>query len=298
MTNGIKRIHHFVHDGYLKQWKKNDAIYVYDRKDKNYFIKKGKDLAAERDLNYISFDRDVISLIKYANTVHKNGNGNKIGEMISCFLEALISCNYPHKENNAIEDFFSKFETDFEVAISAALNQIPLIDHKSQKSFNDLIFFFFIQLLRTPKSRKALSKEMPSIYLNESKLSQSQKEEYIAIQLLIIMLSLAMDVIAAGCKIELIRTKKEETLINCDAPALLDTINIKSINEIQGRIPLSPNMIMKISEVGCGFKIEKHAEIREIETRKINKLLFSNANRFVYFSSQMERTKIVNSMTM
>lgn len=296
MAQGIKRLHHFVHDGYLKQWKTDDAIYAYDRMERKYFQKTGKDLAAQRDLNYLSFDQEVIALLRYANADRENEYEKQVGRMIPCFLEALQACNYPHKNNNALEDFFGKFETDIATSISMVMNETPLINEKSQKAFDDLIFFFFIQLLRTPKSRSILSEEMVSIHSNGSTFTLDQKNEYIILQLLIGMFSMASEVIGMGCTIKLIRTSTEAELINCDAPVLLNSNRIRSIRDIQGQMPLSPTMLMEISGIGSRLKIETHAEIGKVEARKFNQRLFSSAKRWVYFSSASQRNKIVDSM--
>jgi hypothetical protein len=286
-----------VHYKYLDAWKIPNKIYVYDLAQKKAFEKTGRDVGGERSYNSFSFDEKVIELLRYAFSRKTSvaGPGQTYEVMLS-FIEFMTNFDYRHKSDNVFEDFYGHFETRIGAALKSVAGRKQLLSADSTKEFDSLIFFFCLQLFRTPKARNLLSSEMTVLYHGEHQLSLAQKSDFIKAYLLICGIAMAVDMLNKGCQIRLHYSNEGGKLANCDAPAILNSQAGTQLNVISGLMPLSPRVLMEAYVTGGRLKSEFHENISSSEVERVNRRIINNAERLVYFSSANQRTKYLDQM--
>ncbi|WP_172642516.1 DUF4238 domain-containing protein [Azoarcus sp. KH32C] len=287
-----KKVHHFVHDGYLKAWRMPKIIYVYDLQKRKSFEKTGRDVGAEGKFNVFSFDERVIDLLHYTFAERVNrGESNGVYRPMLCFIDFMKNFDYQHKTDNFLEDFYGYFETRIDEALRRVKRVEKLINNGIFEAFDSLIFFFCLQLFRTPKIRHLMSGEMMEIYHGNHQLDAQQKDEFIKMHLLISALAMAADIVRKGCQIRLNYADCGGRFINSDAPVILSGGAVRQLDEIKGRMPLSPHVLMEIDHIGLGARLECRSNISYVELRDINCQMIFNARRSIYFSSANQLTK-------
>jgi hypothetical protein len=171
-----KKFHHFLHDGYLKAWRMPTTIYVYDLRERKSFDKTGRDVGGEGKFNVFSFDQTVIDLLRYtfAERAHRDESGGVYRLMLG-FIDFMKDFDYQHKSDNLLEDFYGEFETRIGKALKLVEDGEQLILNETHEAFDSLVFFFCLQLFRTPKIRRLLSDEMVAVYYANEQLEAQQK---------------------------------------------------------------------------------------------------------------------------
>ncbi|CAD6557169.1 DUF4238 domain-containing protein [Paraburkholderia sabiae] len=291
-TMNRKKFHHFLHDGYLKAWRMPTTIYVYDLRERKSFDKTGRDVGGEGKFNVFSFDQTVGDLLRYtfAERAHRDESGGVYRLMLG-FIDFMKDFDYQHKSDNLLEDFYGEFETRIGKALKLVEDGKQLILNETQEAFDSLVFFFCLQLFRTPKIRRLLSDEMVSVYYANEQLEAQQKAEYIKMHLFISGLAMAVDILGKGCRIRLRYARHAGKFVNSDAPAVLRSGVLRRLEEMEGWMPLSPHVLMEIECIGLGFKWECRGDISGIEVENFNRRLIRNAERWVYFSSRSQRAR-------
>lgn len=293
-----KKTHHFVHDAYINAWRVPNKIFVFDLIDKNLFETTGRNsVGASGKYNNFSFDGTVLSLLNYTfeeRALRQESGG--IYEMMLAFMDFMKDYDYEHKTENFLEDFYGKIEEKIGHALHSVFRGEVQIITDDPTAFDGLIYLYCLQLMRVPKSRRAVSDEMVEIFYGDIRLNGQQKEEYIKMILLIHSLAMAMDIIKKGCVIRLRHARYGEKFINSDAPVIVSSKQVKRIEAHKGSVPLSPRLLMEISDIGVDRKIFSYEDINNSEVENINFKMITNAERMVYFSSRNHRGKYLNAM--
>lgn len=261
-------------------------------KKRNLSKKTGRDVGAEGKFNVFSFDERVIDLLRYTFAERADrGESDGVYHLMLCFLDFMKDFEYQHKADNFIEDFYGHFETRIGEALQRVKRGEKLINNGNSEAFNYLIFFFCLQLFRTPKARQLMSSEMMVIYHGDHQLDARQKDEYIKMHLLISAQAMAADIMRKGCQIRLRYATGEGKFLNSDAPVILNGGAVRQLDEMKGCVPLSPRVLMEIDNIGLGTRLECRSNISNDEVRYINCLMIFNAGRSIYSSSANQLKK-------
>ena len=293
-----KKVHHFVHDAYINAWRVPDKIFVFDLIDKKLFEATGRNsVGASGKYNNFSFDATVLSLLDYSlkERAQRQESG-RVYEMMLTFMDVMKDHEYEHKAENFLEDFYGEIEAKIGHALRSVFRGEIQVVTDDPAAFDGLIFLYCLQLMRVPKSRRALSEQMTEIFYDDARLNEQQKDEYIKILLLIHSLAMSLDIIKKGCVISLRHARYGEKFINSDAPVIVKGKHARRIEDHEGSMALSPRLVMEISHIGLGQKIFSYNDIGNGEVEKINLAMIANAERMVYFSSRNHREKYLSAM--
>ena len=291
-----KKMHHFIPVGYLDAWRSTNRIFVLNLSTGHTFESTGRNsVAAISGFNDFSFNADVMELINYTFLERAIGENNAYNTMLK-FISFMKDFDYDNKKENLLEDFYSQIEGRISQALRSVFHGDLQVISQDLKVFDDLIVLYCLQMMRTKKARKRASDHMSQIYLRDVMLNTQQKDEYLKMNLLINSLAMADDILEKGCVMRLRYARYGEKFINSDAPVILLNSPITRLEEHAGCIPLSPRLLMNIDRVGCSMKIHKYSDIKNIEVEALNHAMIKNADEFLYFSSNNQRNKYMNSM--
>jgi hypothetical protein len=215
--------------------------------------------------------------------------------MLAVF-EFMKNYEYEHKTENFLEDFYEKIETKISAAMDSVFRRELQLIQRNPEAFDYLIIFYCIQLMRTPKARKAVATDMYEIWADDIKLNEQQKDEYLKVRLLIDSLAMAADILNKGCTIRIGYARLGEKFVTSDAPVLGNSRHIERIEDYSGVVPISPRLLMEVDNIGLGQRIQSYYDIDNAKVEHINLRLISNATMNVFFSSRNHRDKYLDAM--
>lgn len=284
-----KKVHHYVHDAYVSHWRDTSgAIHVLNLATGKSFAPKGKGVGAESRFNDFSFDPMVIDLLHYAFSKRlrdRNPASDTAAIMLSLVRWAK-DAEYLHKEHNFFEDLYEIFEND----IGITMAQIKRGDQPAPEDHDswglNLLFFYFLQVFRVPKARQILSGDLTySTDEGSSILSDNQKREFSVVHMLINSLCAACDAYSLGYTIRIRHALVAGKIINCDAPAIVSSSNIKHLKELRGWMPLTPRIVMEIDALGVGNRAVISETMGRDAVSQYNRSMLQSAHNFLYFNS-------------
>lgn len=284
-----KKLHHYVHDGYVSHWRDTSgAIHVLNLSTGKSFAPKGKGVGAESRFNDFSFDPMVIDLLHYAFS-KRLGNRDPASDTVAIMLSLVRwakDAEYPHKEHNFFEDLYEFFENGIGVTIAQIKRgDQPAPEYHDSWGLN-LLLFYFLQVFRVPKARQMLSGDF--IYSTDegsTTLSDNQKREFSVVHMLINSLCAAYDAYSLGFTIRIRHALGAGKIINCDAPAVVSTSNIKHLKELRGWMPLTPRVVIEIDSLGGGNRTVITETMGRDAVSQYNRSVLQNAYKFLYFDS-------------
>jgi hypothetical protein len=293
-----KKVHHFVHDAYIDSWRVQGRMFVFDLIEKHSFDPTGRNsVGGSGKYNNFTFDDSVISLLNY--TFEERARRQESGgiyDVMLAFTNFMKDFDYEHKTENFLEDFYGEFEKNIAYAMQSVFNGELQIVSQDPRVFDGLIFFYCLQFMRTPKTRRKLSEHMTEASYPGARLDAQQKEEYVKMHLLIISLAMTRDILSKGCAIRLRYARYGEKFLNSDDPVIPLSKNIERIEAHQGCVPLSPRLLMEVDNIGLGRRLFFYDDIENQGVKKINYMMVGNADRMVYFSSRNQRAKYMDLM--
>jgi hypothetical protein len=292
-----KKIHHFVHDAYLAAWRDVDSrIYVLNRLSGKTYEPTGRNsVGAIGRFNDFSFDPTVLALLKFTFGERANDGGpNNAYRVMLALMEFMKDFAYANKETNFLEDFFAQIEGGVTEALTAVRSG-PLTGVLEHEAFDNLVIFYFLQMMRTAKARTLMLQALGKVYCNNVPLSQEQTVDYVKVQLLVNSLAMAMDVIDRGCRLSFGSTRPPKMFINSDSPVIcLNLGHLERIEDHCGCLPLSPSLLMRIDEIGCRGRAQRSLEVNDIEVDALNRRMVDNVERSLFFSTKAQRDEFAS----
>ncbi|PPT56894.1 DUF4238 domain-containing protein [Xanthomonas arboricola] len=289
-----KKKHHYVQKAYLDAWRLANRIFVLNKKNGHCFESTGRNSTAAIEYFYrFSFDQDVVELLRYTYIEKsKSAGGYNIHKIMLVLLSVMNDNDRIKKRDEVIENLYSEIEGRIPASISRMLRLVEQGAPFDPQAFDDLIFLYCLQMMRTPKARKIISDHAKEIYIRERKLDTQQKEDYLKFKLLIDSLALAFEVIGQGCSITFYEAGQGEEFINTDSPVIFrGKEDKKNISGHEGSIPLTPRFMMRVDDIGSGLRSIKRAKFPKDNVRNFNLVMMQHANEYIYFSSENQRGK-------
>ncbi len=293
-----KKAHHYVHDDYIDAWRQPEGrIYALNRWTGKPFDPTGRNsVGAENGFNNFSFDSTVLALLNYSFRDKANrGGGNNAYRTMLAFLDFMKDYDYENKESDFLEDLYGQFEGKIAFALKAVRENHPPPHGFENETFDSLVMFYCIQMMRTSKSRKLMLAHFAQLDHGPTELTRRQAIEFCTVHLLINSLAMAADISARGCRLSFSFTRQSETFINSDAPViLLDTDHLSRIEQHTGRLPLSPTLVMELDSIGCAGRAQRTREVSTLTVDTMNHEMAGNADRSLYFTTRAQRDRFAS----
>ncbi len=293
-----KKKQHYIPGKYINSWRDNGRLFALNLEDLRPFSPTGKNtIGAEEGFYSFDFDETVINLLKYtfAERACQGEPGNVYVSMLA-YIERMKTEEFLHKEFNLLENFYEKIEGRINEALDLVLKGQFKKNDSENFVFENLTAFFCLQLMRTKKARDVFSEWLCEIHADQEKLNEKQKADYLKMNLLIQSLAMLAKIFELGAVIRLSYVNSGEKFILSDVPVILTKHPIRDHRDISGFIPLGPDLLMTLDNIGAGKNRILIGGLDNSAARLINMFMIEHANRMVCFSSEYQRQNYVSRL--
>lgn len=291
----IKKKHHYVWKQYLKSWcHEKENIFTFKKSDGKIISPSLIGIAQQRyfySLEEFTIDEEenlekFVRIFSRSNLLESNLKMFELFTSYSKFKRLGIENEINNQvisiiKNNIFEDFHSEIESlGKNILKTKSLEDLLFLDEGNEEFYT--IFYLCIQYLRTNKKKNKL--ESNNHLLNNIIPKYNNFLVYLYAQ------NLAFGILENDIKYLLLENYSDTEFITSDQPI----INLSNdVNNIELYYPLNPKIAIKIHLKKQQKKYES-LKLNEEKVNELNKLIYKNAEEFVFSKSENIIKKYVN----